>query len=79
MSMNTDSFFAAAGSKTTQAGAGVATFSWFFSSEFGVFCGIVIGLLGLAVNIYFKRREDRRLQAEHEARMDYIRRRGVEP
>ena len=32
-------------------------------------CGIIIGLLGLIVNFYFKRREDKRLQAEHEIRM----------
>lgn len=64
-----DATVAAVGSKTTQAGAGIAIGGWFFSSEFGVLCGIVIGIAGLGVSFYFKRREDKRLQAEHELRM----------
>lgn len=64
-----DAAVAAAGSKATYAGAGASISSWLFSSEAGVLCGIVIGLAGFAVNFYFKRREDKRLQEEHEARM----------
>lgn len=68
-----DAAMAAAGSKATYAGAGASVSSWLFSSEAGVFAGIVIGLAGLAVNFYFKRREDRRLQEEHDARMAGLR------
>lgn len=64
-----DATIAAAGSKVTYTGAGTATVGWFLSSEFGVLCGVALGIAGLLVNIYFKRREDRRLQVEHEARM----------
>ena len=60
-----DATIAAAGSKVTMAGSGTAIGGWFLSSEFGVF----IGLAGLAVNAYFKYRQDARLRREHEARM----------
>lgn len=64
-----DAAVSSAASKVTYAGSGTAVTSWFFSSEFGVLCGIVLGVAGLAVNVWFKLRDDRRLQAEHEARM----------
>ena len=64
-----DATFAAAGSKATYAGAGASVSGWLLSSEGAAMCGIIIGLLGLIVNFYFKRREDKRLQAEHEIRM----------
>lgn len=56
-------------SKTTTAGAGVAGLGWVFSSEAAVFFGILIGVVGLVVNIYFQRRRDKREQQEHQARM----------
>ncbi|CUI55196.1 holin [Achromobacter xylosoxidans] len=64
-----DATIAAAGSKVTMAGSGTAIGSWFLSSEFGVLSGVFIGLAGLAVNAYFKYRQDARLRREHEARM----------
>lgn len=67
---------AAAGSKATFAGAGASIFGWLTSSEFGVVAGIVIGVVGLAVNWYFRRKTDKREQREYEARM---RRMGAEP
>lgn len=68
-----DASISAAGSKATYAGATTAVGSWFLSSEFGVLCGVVIGIAGLIVNIYFKRREDKRLQVEHEIRVQNMR------
>lgn len=56
-------------SKTTTAGAGVAGLGWWFSSEAAVFVGILIGVLGLVVNVYFQMRRDRREQREHDARL----------
>jgi hypothetical protein len=69
-----DAAIASVGSKATYAGSGTAIGSWFLSSEFGVLAGIVIGLIGVAVNFVFKRREDRRLQIEHEMRVESYRR-----
>ena len=67
---------AAAASKATLAGAGVTVGSWLTSSEFGVVAGILIGVIGLGVNWYFRRKTDKREQLEYEARM---RRMGAEP
>lgn len=72
-----DAAMAGFGSKATYTGAGTTTVGAFFTSEVGVIAGIVIGVLGLIVNIYFKNREDKRLQTEHDARMDEIRRHEV--
>jgi hypothetical protein len=69
-----DAAIAGAGSKVTYAGSGTAIGSWFLSSEFGVLAGVLIGLVGLAINFTFKRREDKRLQAEHDLRMKGYRR-----
>jgi hypothetical protein len=64
-----DVSIAAIASKATYAGAGTTITGWLFSSQFGVLAGIVLGVLGLLVNLYFKRRQDVRDQTEHEARM----------
>lgn len=68
-----DATLAAAGSKATYAGAGTSLLSWLVSSEAGVVFGIVLGVVGLLVNLYFKWRDDKRQQIEHEARMRAIR------
>ncbi len=60
---------AATGSKATYTGAGMTISGWFLSSEFAVLSGILLGVAGFGVNLYYKRRSDRREQAEHEARM----------
>lgn len=64
---------AAAGSKATYAGAGASIWGWLTSSEAGVVIGILLGVIGFIVNLYFKWREDRRQQAAHEAQMRAIR------
>jgi hypothetical protein len=76
MKPETDAVIAAVASKTTFAGAATSVIAWMKTSEFGVVAGVLIGLMGLMVNWYFRRREDRRAQAaekrellEHEARM----------
>lgn len=68
-----DATLAAAGSKATYTGAGASLVGWLTSSEAGVIFGIVLGVIGLLVNLYFKHRDDKRQQIEHEARMRAIR------
>lgn len=69
MDEHIDVTLAALGSKATFAGAGASFLGWFFSSQFSVLAGVVIGALGLLLNFYFRRRQDAREQQEHEARM----------
>ena len=60
---------AAVASKVTYTGASASVVSWAISSEVGVICGIVIGVLGLLVNWYYRAKQDRREQAAHDRRM----------
>ena len=43
-----------ASSVATYGGAGSAIFFGLTANEFGAICGVVIGLIGLVANIYFK-------------------------
>jgi hypothetical protein len=61
---------AAAGSKATYTGAGASVMGWVLSSEFGVLFGVFLGLGGLAINWYYKYKEDKRQQQEHDRRMN---------
>lgn len=74
----------AVASKATYGGAGAIIGGWAFSSEFSVLVGIVVGVLGLLVNWYYKRKLtsiEIRLKEEqaardreaHEARMGLYR------
>ncbi len=64
-----DATAATIGSKAAYTGASTAVGSWLLSSEFGVFAGLLIGVLGLLTNLYFQRRRDRREEVEHQRRM----------
>lgn len=65
-----DALAASAASKATQVGGwGGALLAWMGSSEAAVLFGILIGVMGLVVNIYFSNRRDAREQREFEARM----------
>jgi cytochrome c biogenesis factor len=66
-----DAMLAGIGSKTTQAGATTYVVSWALSSEFGVLVGIVVALVGLGVNFWFRRKQDKREQAAHDARIKH--------
>lgn len=70
---------AAVGSKTTLAGSATAGLGWATSSAFFGWVGVIIALLGLGVNYYFRRKEhelrlrdDARKEAEHLALMQAI-------
>lgn len=64
-----DSTLAGIGSKATYTGAGFGFSGWWLSSEVGVFVGIIGVVGGLLVNMYYRRKDDRRRQAEHDLRM----------
>jgi hypothetical protein len=65
----TDAGIAAAASKSTYTGSGLMITGWLFSSEAAVLVGMVLGVLGLGVNIYFRIKQDRREEREHQKRM----------
>ena len=64
----------AVASKSTYGGAAASVLGWMLSSEFTVIVGIVVAVVGLVVNWYYKAKADRRQQAEHEARMARLKR-----
>jgi hypothetical protein len=65
----TDAGIAAAASKSTYTGSGLMITGWLFSSEAAILVGMVVGVLGLAVNVYFRVKQDRREEREHKKRM----------
>lgn len=71
-----DATMAAIGGKTTYAGGGMAVGGWYLSNEFFGIAGLCIGAIGLWINWYFRRKQDRRDQREYEARMRAM---GQEP
>lgn len=54
-----------AANKVTAAGSATTMLSWATSNDFGVWAGIAIGLAGLLVNFYYKRKNDRRAAELH--------------
>jgi hypothetical protein len=71
-----DATLAAIGSKATWGGAVTSVAGFLTSSGFGVLVGAIIGITGLCINWYYKKKQDRReeaadrrAQAEHERRM----------
>lgn len=53
----------------TYGGSGAALWFGWDVNMVGMVAGVLIGLAGLALSWYFKRRQDRREQAEHDWRM----------
>jgi hypothetical protein len=60
---------ATAGSKATYTGASTSAVAWMLSSEFGILFGVMLGVGGFIVNLYFKYKQDKREQALHEKKM----------
>lgn len=69
MNQELESAIAATASKATYTGASTSAVAWMLSSEFGMLVGIVLGLGGFIVNLYYKRKQDKREQVEHEKKM----------
>lgn len=62
----------AGANKLTVVGSAGAVVGGIAQSDIGMWSGIFIGLAGLAVNWYFKRKSDRRNQAAYEAYMSKL-------
>ena len=69
-----DAAFAASASKATYGGAASSGLGVVFSSETAAIAGALVAILGLVINLYFRRRQDRREEREHELRMRSINR-----
>lgn len=66
---------AAAANKVTQVGAVAGVFGWLAQINWIGLAGVLIAVLGLAVNFYFSHRRDKREQAESIARIEAMRER----
>lgn len=59
-----DTMRAKAGTSIAMTGGGGAVVSGLALSDWGVIAGIIIGVIGLIIQYYFKWKEDQRRQAE---------------
>ncbi len=59
---------ATAGSRTSLWGGALGAVAAFLTSNFVGLLGVLVALLGLLVNLHFRRKADRRMQAESELR-----------
>lgn len=65
----TDVALASVASKTTQVGAFTVIGGWWFTNEAAVLYGLVIGLGGLILNWYYRRKADRREEELHKLKI----------
>ena len=72
-----DAALAASASKATYGGAASSGLGVMFSSEAAALAGALVAIVGLLINLYFRRRQDRREEMEHELRMRAINREVV--
>lgn len=69
-----DAAAAGLGSKATYGGAAVSGLGWFLSNEFFGLMGVLVAIIGLYVNIHFKRKANERAEREHELRVARLKR-----
>lgn len=60
---------ASTASKVSLGASATAVGGWFLSNEFAVLAGLVIGVIGLGVQWYYRHKEYRLREREHFARM----------
>jgi hypothetical protein len=65
----TDVAISAAASKVTYAGSASVGIGWLMTNEAAVFFGILIGIGGLLVNWWYKRKADKREEELHSLRI----------
>lgn len=66
---------AALGNRTTGAGASIGVLGVITSSQFVGLAGVVIALIGVLVNWYYKDKASRRADKEHDLKMEMMRER----
>jgi hypothetical protein len=69
MSVHFQEAAAAAANKATGAGSATTILGWATGSDFGMWIGILIGLIGLTINLYYRRKSDQRATLAHELYM----------
>lgn len=74
-----DATVASVASKATGTGSAVTVVGWLTSSNFGMWAGIAIGVGGLIVNWYYRRKADRREAEAHEMHIYKMRKRTRSP
>tara|TARA_Y100001938_G_C8011808_1_gene390426 strand:- start:413 stop:679 length:267 start_codon:yes stop_codon:yes gene_type:complete len=72
-----DAVAVSATNKSMLGGAVAGVFGWMAQINWIGLSGVVIALLGLAVNFYFQHRRDKREQAESLARIEALRERCI--
>lgn len=65
---------ASAASKVSLGASATAVGGWFLSNEFAVLAGLVIGLVGLGVQWYYRHKEYKLREREYHARMSEFQR-----
>ena len=73
--MNTQAIEAASAASATTAtygGAAGIGLGWLLSNDFAVLTGLLLGVAGFVVNLYFRTRQDRRAEREHALRVASI-------
>lgn len=65
---------AAAASKSTYAGAISMFVGWLLSNDAAILMGMLVGLIGLCVNWYYKHKADTRHTVEHQLRVERLKR-----
>lgn len=64
-----DTTMTGVGGATTYTGAGTIGLGWLLSSEAAVIYGLIVGLIGIMIQLFFGLRKDRRDAAAHRAEM----------
>lgn len=64
---------AAAANKATYSGGGIAIVGGLTANEFAAFGGLLVAVIGLLVQVWFKAKADKRHAEEHELRMTNLR------
>lgn len=76
--LTTEAAIAWTANKATYGGSAAAFYGGMTANEIAAYGGLIIAVIGLAVQWYYKRKESRMRSEEHGARMELYRQ-GVDP